>query len=414
MSSDSEGPAGRAEGSAYRWTVCGLLFFATAINYIDRQILGILAPVLQPEIGWSEAEYGFIVTSFQAAYAIGLLAFGRILDRAGTRKGYTMAAAAWSVAAMLHGAVNSAAGFGVMRAALGFGEAGNFPAAVKAVSEWFAARERAFAVGLFNSGSNIGAIVTPLIVPWITVQYGWRMAFVLTGAAGGLWIAAWLWIYRERAPDTADTGGSVPWTELLRSRAVWAFLIARFLTDPVWWLYLYWAPKFLHSRHGLNLSEMGLPLVVIYTSACGGSVFGGWLSMWCMRRGWTVNAARKSAILVCALLVLPMVFCASAANLWTAVLILSLAAAGHQGWASNMFACLSDLFPKSAVSSVVGITGFGGSAGGMLAAIATGFVLQATGSYIPLFLWAGCAYLFILGLIHVMIPRIEPVVIGKG
>lgn len=402
----------RATGaeSNYRWVICSLLFFATTINYMDRQILGILAGVLEREIGWTEAEYGLIVTAFQAAYAIGLLTFGALLDRVGTRLGYCLAIAIWSIGAATHGAARSVLGFGAARVVLGFGEAGNFPAAVKTVAEWFEKRERALAIGLFNSGSNVGAIVTPMLVPWIALRYGWRATFVLTGAVGGVWIVLWLIAYRPRPVRSGERDEpAVPWRRLLRVRAVWAFLIARFLTDPVWWFYLYWVPKFLHSRHGVTLDRLGLPLIVIYTAASFGSIFGGWLSSTLLRKGWSTNAARKTAILVCALMVTPMVFGASVAGTWTAVLIVSLAAAGHQGWAANLFACLSDLFPKNAVSSAVGITGFGGAIGGMCAATATGFILQATGSYVPVFIWAGVAYLFILGLIHLLLPRLEPV-----
>jgi ACS family hexuronate transporter-like MFS transporter len=400
--------------SRYRWIVCSLLFFATTINYIDRQILGILATVLERDIGWTESQYGLIVTAFQTSYAIGLLAFGRILDRMGTRLGYVLAIAVWSVAAAAHGAVSTVIGFASARVLLGFGESGNFPAAVKAVTEWFSRRQRAFAIGLFNSGSNIGAIVTPVVVPWITLRYGWRWAFILTGAVGFVWIAAWLLLYRP-APGQFDDGASelrevdLPWSRLFGVRQMWAFLIARLLTDPVWWFYLYWVPKFLHSRHGLQLDQLGLPLILIYTAASGGSVFAGWLSSALMRRGWTTNAARKTAILVCALMVTPMVFGATVSNLWTAVAILCLATAGHQGWAANMFACLSDIFPRNAVSSAVGVTGFGGSVGGMMAATAIGFILQKTGSYVPVFIWAGIAYLVVLALIHVMVPKIEPI-----
>ena len=395
----------------YRWVVCGLLFFATTINYMDRQILGILAGVIERDIGWTESQYGFIVTAFQGAYAVGLLTFAALLDRIGTRLGYCVAIALWSVAAAAHGAARSALGFGAARLVLGFGEAGNFPAAVKAVAEWFHKRERALAIGLFNSGSNFGAIVTPILVPWIALHYGWRAAFVFTGAVGGLWVVLWLAAYRPRVVANAKEAGErqVPWRRLLGLRPIWAFLLARFLTDPVWWFYLYWVPKFLHSRHGVTLDRLGLPLIVIYTAASAGSIFGGWLSSTLLRRGWSTNAARKTAILVCAVMVTPMIFGASVASTWTAVWIVSLAAAGHQGWAANMFACLADLFPKNVVSSAVGITGFGGSIGGMCAATATGFILQATGSYVPAFVWAGVAYLFVLGLIHVMVPRLEPV-----
>lgn len=401
--------------SRFRWVICGLLFLATTINYMDRQVLGILAPVLEKEVGWSERDYGFIVTAFSAAYAIGLLGFGRLIDWMGTKWGYTLALGSWSVAAAAHGAAGSAFGFGVARFSLGLGEAGNFPAAVKAVAEWFPRKERAFAVGLFNCGSNVGAIVTPLVVPWIALHMGWRWAFFLTGGVGLLWIAAWLLLYRT-PPRNEEEGeaAAMPWKSLLGYRQVWALVIARFLTDPVWWFYLYWVPKFLHSKHGLTIDKIGLPLVVIYIAADVGSVFGGWLSSTLIRRGWTVNAARKTAILVCALFVVPISFSSEVKDLWLIVLVLSFATAGHQGWAANMFASITDMFPSRAVSSVAGITGFGGSVGGMVVASATGFILQATGSYVPIFMWAGFSYLFILGIIQVMIPKIAPVATREG
>jgi ACS family hexuronate transporter-like MFS transporter len=406
-----------------RWTICGLLFAATTINYMDRQVLGILAAPLQQEIGWSEAQYGLIVTAFQAAYALGLVGFGRIIDTLGTRIGYLLAVAWWSVSAAAHGLAGSALGFGLARFALGLGEGGNFPAAVKTVTEWFPRKERAFAIGLFNCGSNVGAIVTPLLVPWIALHLGWRWAFLLTGAVGLLWIVTWVALYRtpEAHPriskaelehirsDAEEPVPAVPWKRLLAYRQTWALVIARFLTDPVWWFYLYWVPKFLHSHHGLTLDKIGLPLVVIYLAADGGSIFGGWLSSAMIKRGWSVNRARKLAILACALMVTPMVFASGASETWVAVAVLSLATAGHQGWAANMFASISDMYPRHAVSSAVGIAGFGGSAGGMVIASATGFILQATGSYMPMFVWAAFSYLFVLGLIHVMIPRIEPI-----
>jgi ACS family hexuronate transporter-like MFS transporter len=406
----------------FRWVIVALLFLATTVNYIDRQVLGILAAPLQKEIGWSEAEYGFIVTAFQAAYAVGLLGFGRLIDYLGTRAGYLLSIAWWSLAAMAHGLANSALGFGAARFLLGLGEAGNFPAAVRTVAEWFPRRERALAVGLFNCGANVGAIITPLVVPWITLAFGWRAAFVATGAIGLLWVAAWLALYRapDKHPmvsgeelalirsDPEESPAAVPWARLLVHRETWALILARFLTDPVWWFYLYWAPKFLHSRHGLELEQIGPPLVVIYLAADGGSIFGGWLSSMLIRRGWRVSAARKLAILVCALMVTPVAFASGVSHLWAAVAVLGLATAGHQGWAANMFAMISDLYPKSAVSSVTGIAGFGGAVGGMLVSSAVGLLLQFTGSYVPIFAWAGFSYLLVLFLIHVMIGEIKP------
>lgn len=399
-----------ARPSPYRWTICALLFCATTINYVDRQILGILALPLQRDLGWSESQYGLVVTAFQTAYAIGLLGFGRIIDRIGTRLGYALSLGLWSVAAAAHGLVRSIFGFGMARFFLGLGESGNFPAAIKAIGEWFPSNERALAVGLFNSGASVGSIVTPLVVPALVLHYGWRSAFVVTGTIGLLWIPLWLLAYRHppALPGAVEESKvPIPWRSLLGYRETWAIILARFLTDPIWWFYLYWVPKFLHTRHGLELDRIGLPLMVIYVISNGGAIFGGWLSSTLMKRGWTVNASRKTAILACALMVVPMAFGTYVSNMWAAVAILSLATAGHQGWAANMFASHSDMFPARAVGSVTGITGFGGAVGGACVATAVGFILEKTGSYVPVFLWAGFAYLFALGLIQVMIPNIK-------
>jgi ACS family hexuronate transporter-like MFS transporter len=397
--------------SRRRWVVCGLLFFATTVNYMDRQVLAILAPGLEKEIGWSESEYGLIVMAFQASYALGLLGAGRLIDRLGAGIGYPLAVAFWSVAAMAHAAARSAFGFGVARFALGLGEGGNFPAAVKLVAQWFPKQERALATGLFNAGSNVGAIAAPLLVPWIALRWGWRWAFLIIGASGFLWTLLWLRIYRP-PPEPAEAnapGAEVPWLALCSSRQTLGLVAARFITDPVWWFYLYWAPKFLYAKHGIALDRIGPPLVVVYLAADAGSILGGWLSSWLIRRGWTVNAARKTAIFVCAMMVAPIVFAARVSNLWTAVLLLSLATAGHQGWAANIFTIVSDIYPQRVVSSVVGICGFGGSVGGMLVAAATGFLLEKTGSYVPVFVWAGSAYFLALLVVHLASPRLEPV-----
>ncbi len=446
-------PAGKNSGPAtdasllaprigrFRWTICGLLFFAATINYIDRQVIGILKPTLQAEFGWSEIDYGDIVFAFQLAYGIGLLAAGRMIDWLGARTGFAVAIVIWSVAAMAHAEAAmfgpaaagvlalvgltysaSVAGFIVARLALGFGEAGNFPAAIKVVAEWFPKRERAFATGLFNSGTNIGALVTPLVVPWITIRWGWYWAFIATGAIGFLWLAAW-WVTYDRpenhprvtAPELAhirsdppDLTTRVPWRSLMGHRQTWAFAIGKFLTDPVWWLYLFWVPDFLHRNHGINLSTMGPPLVAIYLIADIGSIGGGWLSSWLIKRGWTVNAARKTAMLACALSVLPMVFASGAKDLWVAVALISVAAAAHQGWSANLFTLVSDMFPKHAIGSVVGFGGMAGAVGGMLIAKLTGYILQATGSYVPVFLIAAFAYVIALAIIHLLVPRLDP------
>jgi ACS family hexuronate transporter-like MFS transporter len=410
--------------SGFRWTICALLFCATTINYMDRQILGILAPTLEKEIGWSEIQYGNIVTAFQAAYAIGLLGFGRFIDIAGARRGYAIPVLFWSVAAMAHALVKSVIGFGVARFALGFGEAGNFPAAVKVVAEWFPRRERALATGLFNSGSNVGAIIAPLVVPWLTLRYGWQASFLILGAMGFFWIAAWCWLYetpvRSHRVSTAElayirsdppdpVAEKISWRRLLHYRQTWAFVVGMSFTTPIWWFYLYWLPKFLHQKYGLNLVSLGPPLVLIYSMTCVGSIGGGWLSGFLLQRGWSVNASRKAPLLLCALCALPVIFAAHTANLWLATLLIGLAAAAHQGWAANLFTLVSDLFPKHAVASIVGLGGMFGSIASMIFSQSAGFILQTTGSYWSLFFMAGCAYLLALALMHVLIPHTIPV-----
>ena len=380
----------------YRWVICALLFFATTINYIDRQVLGILATddAFKRQIGWNEAEYGYVNTAFQAAYAVGLLVVGGLMDRFGTRKGFSVAIVFWSVAAMCHSFARSAFGFGAARFALGLGEAGNFPAAIKTVAEWFPKKERALATGIFNSGSNVGAIVAPLAVPFIAVTYGWQWAFIITGALGFIWLAFWLAVYRkpEEHPklsraelahiqsDPLEPTTRIPWARLLPHRQTWAFALGKFLTDPVWWVYLFWLPKFLNTTYGLNITQIGLPLVVIYIVADIGSIGGGWLSSSLIKRGWPVNRARKSTMLLCALAVVPIMFASQASNLWVAVGLISIAAAAHQGWSANLFTMVSDMFPRRAVGSVVGIGGMAGAVGGMLIATTVGLILQYTGS----------------------------------
>lgn len=406
----------------YRWAICALLFFATTINYIDRQVLGILASPLQQELGWSESQYGFIATAFTGAYAVGLLVVGRLMDSFGTRRGFSLAIIFWSAAAMGHALARSAFGFSVARFALGLGEAGNFPAAIKTVAEWFPKKERAFATGIFNSGSNVGAIIAPLVVPWIAINYSWQWAFIITGATGFIWLIFWLIIYRkpEEHPrlskseldyiqsDPAEPSVRIPWARLLPHRQTWAFAAGKFLTDPIWWFFLFWLPKFLNETYGLNLSSIGLPLIIIYLAADVGSIGGGWLSSTLIKRGWSINAGRKTAMLICALSVVPILFAARASNLWVAVGLIGLATAAHQGWSANLFTIVSDTFPRRAVGSVVGIGGFAGSVSGMLIATATGFLLEWTGSYVPIFFVAASAYLLALLVVHLLAPRLEP------
>jgi MFS transporter, ACS family, hexuronate transporter len=398
-------------GSPYRWVICGLLFSATAVNYIDRQTIGLLKPTLQHDLGWSERGYADIVFWFQAAYALGYLGFGALIDRLGARLGYGLAFMVWSVAQMLHAAVRSVFGFGLVRILLGLGEAGNFPAGLKAVAEWFPAEERAFATGLFNAGANVGAVVTPLVVPALTLAFGWRAAFLATGAASLLWLAPWLLLYRlpHRPDDEASLSAASPagmgWVALARSRITWVYALAKLLTDPTWWLLLFWLPDFLHRRHGLDLKSFGPPLIVIYLMSDLGSIAGGWLSLRLMRAGLSTMAARKGAMLVCALLVTPIFLVQSIGGLWPAVALLGLAAAAHQGWSANLMTLPSDLVPQRAVASLVGIGGAAGSVGGMLIAQFTGFVLQSTGSYLPIFAVLAGGYLLALLLIQLLAPR---------
>lgn len=406
----------------YRWVICALLFFAATINYIDRQVIGILKPTLQTEIGWNEVQYSWIVFSFQAAYAAGMLGIGWVMDKIGTRKGFSLAIIVWSIAAMAHALARSVAGFSMARFALGLGEAGNFPAAIKTVAEWFPKKERALATGIFNAGTNVGALVTPLLVPIITIRWGWRWAFILTGAIGFIWLIFWLLFYRkpdehprlseaERAyiqSDPPDPILKTPWARLIPHRQTWAFAVGKFMTDPIWWVYLFWLPDFLNKRHGLSLKDFGLPLATIYIIADIGSIGGGWISSALIKRGWSINAGRKIAMLICALSVVPIAFAARTSSLWTAVFLIGLAAAAHQGWSANMFTIASDMFPRRAVGSVVGIGGMAGAVGGMLIARVVGEILQRTGSYVPIFIIAASAYLVALGFIHLLAPRLEP------
>jgi MFS transporter, ACS family, hexuronate transporter len=395
----------------YRWRICALLFFATTINYVDRQVLGVLAPQLQTVIGWNEVQYGYIVTAFQAAYAIGLLVVGRFIDRVGTRVGYALAIGVWSIAAMSHALVSTVVGFGIARFLLGLGEAGNFPAAIKTVAEWFPRKERTLATGIFNSGSNIGAIVAPLVVPVIAVKLGWRFAFLFTGFFSAAWIVVWLAVYRRPKQSESEFEEPVvriPATRLLSMRQTWVVIMGKFMTDPVWWFFIFWLPKFLYSKHGLSLLELGPPLIAIYVMADIGSVTGGWLASRFLKMGWSGNRARKTAMLICAVSVMPIVLAANISSLWGAVGVLGLATASHQGWSANLFTLASDLFPREAVGSVVGMGGFGGAISGMLIATFTGFLLQLTGSYVPLFVMAGSTYLIALLVIHLLSPGLEP------
>ncbi len=404
-----------------RWTICALLFFAATVNYMDRQVIGLLKPTLQMQFGWTEEGYSNIVVAFQFAYAVGVLFVGKLIDRFGTRKGFSLAVLFWSVAAMAHAAAGSIFQFAVARFSLGLGESASFPASVKAVAEWFPRRERALATGIFNSGANIGAILTPLVVPWLTYRFGWRMAFLATGAFGLVWAGCWLMLYRRPEQDTLvspeelayirsdppDETTKIPLRTLITLRQAWAVALAKFFTDPIWYIYLFWTPDFLSRNFGLDLKGLSLPLFVIYTGASVGSVIGGWLSSSLLKRGLSLNASRKTALLVCALAVTPIMIAARTRSAWLAVLVIAIAAGAHQGWSANVYTLASDMFPRNAVGSVVGFATMAGAISGMMAATAVGHVLQHTGSYVPVFLLAGLAYLVAFGFVQALAPRLK-------
>lgn len=410
----------------YRWTICALLFFATTINYMDRQVLGLLAPVLQRDLHWSETDYGAIVSWFTFAYALGYLGVGRLMDRIGTRRGFAWAIVVWSVAAMAHALARGVASFSAARFALGIGESGNFPAALKTIAEWFPVRERSLATGIFNSGTNVGAILTPLVVPWIALTWGWRWAFVVVGALGFLWLFVWLAVYRPpgehprlSAPELAyiregapaqEPIAATPLRRVIPHRQMWAFVLGKFMTDPVWWFYLFWLPKFLDEKFGVRLTTIALPLVAIYILADVGSIAGGWVSSAFIKRGWSVNAGRKVTMLIAAVVIVPTMFAPAADRLWVAVAIVGLASAAHQWWSCNIFTLPSDMFPRQAVGTVVGIGGFAGAIGGVLFQRLTGMILESNGNnYAPIFMMCGLAYVSALLVIHLLVPRMTPV-----
>lgn len=389
---------------------------------MDRQVLGVLKTTLQHDLGWNEIQYANLVTAFQGAYALGMLAVGWLVDRLGAKLGYALAMIFWSLAAIAHAGCASLTSFLIARSALGFWEAGVFPASIKVVANWFPKKERALATGIFNAGTSAGAMATPLLVPWITLRWGWRWAFVGTGALGIVWLMLWLIFYgkpeeesrvsqEELAYIRSDRQEPLPairWSQLLPLRQTWAFVIGKFMLDPIWWFYLFWVPDFLQRKHGLALAQIGLPLITIYLISDVGSIGGGWISSTLIHRGTSVNFARKLAMLICALIVIPIVFACNAENLWAAVILIGMAAAGHQGFSANLFTMTSDLFPAQAVASVVGIGGMAGALGGMFVAKLVGYILQRSGSYRIPFLIAGSSYLVAVGIIHLLTPRLKP------
>lgn len=411
----------------YRWVVVVLLFFATTINYLDRQIIGLLKPALETEFRWTETDYGHIVMAFSAAYAAGLLFFGKLIDRIGTKAGYTVSILFWSAAAMLHAAVKSTLGFGFVRLLLGLGESGNFPAAIKSVAEWFPKKERALATGLFNSGASIGAVITPILVPIIVAACGWRYAFVITGGLGFIWLIFWLIFYdipsRQKRLSIAELNYinsddkqchdedivRPDWNTLIRLRRTWAFIIGKFLTDPVWWFFIFWLPSYFSSSFAIDLKKPSLQLGLIYVATTIGSIGGGYLSSLLIKRGWPAFKARKRIMLIAAFCVVPVVTARFTGNVWIAVALLSLAAAAHNAWSANIFTMASDLFPRSAVSSVIGIGGMAGAVGGILFPLLAGYLLDMyklqhniSAGYNILFLICGSAYLVAWGIIHLL------------
>lgn len=409
--------------SHQRWVICALLFFATVIAYVDRGVIAYLEKFLEGVIpGLNSVKYGYILAAFQAAYAIGMVVAGGLTDKLGTRKAFAIAIGLWSVAAMLPGAAFSVTTFGIAMFLLGLGEAANFPACIKTVAEWFPKRERALATGIFNSGANIGNIAVPLVVPALVALVSWRGAFVVTGAFGIVWLLCWLLYYRRperhrsvsRAElelilsDPIEKLETVPWSRVLPCKETWAFAIGKFLTDPIWWFYLFWLPRYLQSTFGLSLSSNRLPVVVVYSIATVGSIGGGWISSSLLRAGKSANVSRKTAMLICALCVLPVFAAPYIHHLWVVVGLVGLAAAAHQGWSANLFTLPSDMFPKAAVGSVIGIGGMSGAIGGVLLQLATGYIVKITNSYVPMFVVACVAYVLALAIIQRITPRLAP------
>jgi MFS transporter, ACS family, hexuronate transporter len=424
----------RAKLARHRWLVCALLFLATTINYVDRQILSLLKPILDTELGWTNQEFGNVNAAFQGAYAIGLLLFGAFVDRFGTKVGYAVSIAAWSLAALGHALVASVGGFFGARVALGLGEGGNFPSAIKTVAQWFPRNDRAFATAVFNSGANVGAIVAPAVVPWIAFTWGWRSAFVAAGIAGFAWLLLWLPLYRApdpselpsyEAPPTASggaRGGAVAklgWRTILRHRQAWAFIVAKFLTDPVWWFFLIWLPDYFKKTRALDIKNSWVHLVAIYSIVTVLSITAGWVTGYLTRRGHSVGGARKLAMFACACAVLPILVVTQASD-WGAVLLIGLAGAAHQAWSANLFTSASDMFPERAVGSVVGLGGMAGSLGGILFPIYSGRLLdrfQAAGNitagYAILFALCGSAYLVAFAIAHLLAPKFEPILLDE-
>ncbi len=422
----------------YRWTICGLVFFATTINYLDRAVISLLKSTLTKEFIWTETDYANIVVVFQICYALGLLGAGRLIDKLGTKIGYAVATALWSVAAVAHALATNTFGFMIARGALGITEAGNFPAAIKTVAEWFPKKERALATGIFNSGSNIGAIIAPLTVPFIAKNWGWQWAFILTGLVGFIWLIFWFLVYEvpkkhkkllqpeydyihRDADEKIEEDTNAPkltWAKLLSYKQTWAFAIGKFLTDPVWWFYLFWLPDFLEKQYGLEKTQIAQPVALAYTMAIIGSIFGGWLPMFFIKKGWSVFRSRKTSMFIYALCVLPVVSAQylGSINMWLAVSIIGLAMAAHQAWSANIYTTVSDMFPKTATASVTGIGGMFGAIGGIIIAKSAGKLFDyyksngdAQTGYLIMFLICSVAYVLAWLIMHLIVPKFKKI-----
>ncbi len=413
----------------YRYRILALLMFATTINYFDRSIIGVLAPTLQELFGWSNTDYAGIIIWFQVAYAIGMLGMGGIIDRLGTKKGYTLAIGTWSIFGMLHAAVRPAfsiLGFSIARFGLGLGESGNFPAAQKTVAEWFPKKDRAFATGLYNAATSVGAILAPFVVGWIVHKNGhnWQIPFLITGGLSAIWVLLWFKIYKRpevhpkvskeeldyiESDSSIENEEKLPWVSVLWKRQTWAFALAK-TTDAVWWFYLFWAAKYLAMTFNVDVHHIGVPFFIMYVMADGGSILGGWLSGAFIKKGWGINKARKTTLLICAIIILPVAYVALTDNQWVAVFLIGLGAAGHQAWSCNIFTLASDVFPKKAVASVTGIGGMAGAVAGIIANFALGQALDAAGKggFFWAFLIAGSFYLIVLGFVHLLMPKMTP------
>ncbi|MGV8096810.1 MAG: MFS transporter [Mangrovibacterium sp.] len=418
----------------YRWTICALVFFATTVNYLDRQVISLLKPILEKEFNWTETDYSNVVIAFQIAYAIGFAGFGRIIDKMGTKLGYALSLTLWSLSAMGHALAKTTFGFCVARASLGLSEGGNWPAAIKTIAEWFPKKERALATGIFNSGANVGAIVAPLTVPLIAVIWGWQEAFIITGGIGLIWLFFWFifyeipekqkklskkeYIYIHSDSDNEPDEEKVKWIKLLGFRQTWAFILGKFMTDPIWWFLLFWLPSFLTNEYGMTGTQVSLPLAVVYTMSAVGSIGGGWLSGYLIKKGWQVFKARKISMLVFAICVIPVLSAQAIGkiNPWLAVLVIGIATSCHQGWSANIYTLSSDMFPKKAVGSIVGLGGMAGAVGGILLARFTGVLLDhykisghiEIGYYI-MFIVSGLSYLLAWFIMHFLTPKMKKV-----